>query len=81
MSRVCIWLVLSEVLPVHIRDIGISVVLVSKALIESMFISRVLDLTHNYGYAPVLYFMGACIVEFIVIVYKFLPEMANKELI
>lgn len=46
-----------------------------------MFISRVLDLTHNYGYAPVLYFMGACIVEFIVIVYKFLPEMANKELI
>lgn len=78
---VCIWLVLSEVLPVHIRAIGISVALVSKALIESMFISRFLDLTHNYGYAPVLYFMGACIVAFIFIVYKFLPEMTNKELI
>ena len=81
MSRVCVWLVLSEVLPVNIRDIGISVVLVSKAFIESMFIPRVLDLTHNYGSAPVLYFMGVCIVEFIVIVYKFLPEMVNKELI
>ncbi|MBK2261296.1 MFS transporter, partial [Francisella tularensis] len=78
---VCIWLVLSEVLPVHIRGIGISIALVSKALIESMFISRFLDLTYNYGYAPVLYFMGACIVVFIIIVYKFLPEMTNKELI
>ncbi|AXH32688.1 MFS transporter [Francisella opportunistica] len=78
---VCIWLILSEVLPVHIRGIGISVALVSKALIESMFISRFLDLTHNYGYAPVLYFMGICIFAFIIVVYKFLPEMANKELI
>ncbi|WP_207817625.1 hypothetical protein, partial [Pseudomonas sp. 74_A] len=59
-----------------------SIALVSKALIESMFISRFLDLTYNYGYAPVLYFMGACIVVFIIIiVYKFLPEMTNKELI
>ncbi|MDE4938478.1 MFS transporter, partial [Francisella tularensis] len=50
---VCLWLVLSEVLPVHIRGIGISIALVSTALRESMFISRFLDLTYNYGYAPV----------------------------
>ncbi|AIT09994.1 MFS transporter [Candidatus Francisella endociliophora] len=78
---VCIWLVLSEVLPVQIRGMGISIALVSKALIESMFISRFLDLVHNYGYAPILYFMGICIVVFIIIVYKFLPEMTNKELL
>ncbi|API86335.1 MFS transporter [Francisella uliginis] len=78
---VCIWLVLSEVLPVHIRATGISIALVSKALIESMFISSFLDLINDYGYAPILYFMGVCIVVFIVVVYKFLPEMTNKELL
>lgn len=78
---VCIWLVLSEVLPVQIRGVGISIALVSKALVESMFISMFLDLVHNYGYAPILYFMGVCIVIFIVVVYKFLPEMTGKDLI
>lgn len=78
---VCIWLVLSEVLPVQVRAMGISIALVSKALIESMFISRFLDLVYNYGYAPILYFMGVCIVIFIIIVYKFLPEMTNKDII
>ncbi len=33
---VCIWLILSEVLPAHIRGMGISIALVSKALIESI---------------------------------------------
>lgn len=78
---VCIWLVLSEVLPVQVRAMGISIALVSKALIESMFISSFLGLIESYGYAPILYFMGACIVTFIVIVYKFLPEMTNKDII
>ncbi|GAB4221821.1 MAG: sugar porter family MFS transporter [Francisella sp.] len=78
---VCIWLVLSEVLPVHIRGIGISIALVSKALLESIFISSFLNLIYNYGYASVFYFMGLCIVSFIIMVYKFLPEMTNKEII
>ena len=77
---ICIWLILSEVLPTHIRGIGISVALVSKALIESIFISSFLGLTSVYGFAPVFYFMGLCMLVFAFLVYKFLPEMTNKEL-
>ena len=78
--EICIWLVLSEVLPTHIRGIGISVALVSKALIESIFISSFLGLTSLYGFAPIFYFMGICMLMFAVLVYKFLPEMTNKKL-
>ena len=77
---VCIWLILSEVLPVHIRGIGISVALASKALVESVFISSFLGVADVYGFAPVFYFMGVCMLVFAALVYKFLPEMTNKEL-
>ena len=77
---ICIWLILSEVLPTHIRGIGISVALVSKALIESIFISSFLGLTSVYGFAPIFYFMGLFMLVFAILVYKFLPEMTNKEL-
>ncbi|AXA33370.1 MFS transporter [Francisella adeliensis] len=76
-----IWLILSEVLPVQIRAMGISIALVSKALIESMFISSFLELTNGYGFASIFYFMGICTLIFIFMVYKFLPEMTNKELL
>jgi len=59
---------------------GISIALVSKALIESIFISKFLGLTSVYGFAPVFYFMSICMVVFAILVYKFLPEMTNKEL-
>ncbi|MGQ4001560.1 MFS transporter [Francisellaceae bacterium CB299] len=78
---ICIWLILSEVLPTHIRGMGISIALVSKALIESIFISKFLGLTSVYGFAPVFYFMGICMIVFAILVYKFLPEMTNKELL
>ena len=77
---ICIWLILSEVLPTHIRGMGISIALVSKALIESIFISKFLGLTSVYGFALVFCFMGICMLLFAVLVYKFLPEMTNKEL-
>lgn len=78
---VCIWLVLSEVLPSSLRAIGISVALVSKALLESIFISSFLGLVANYGYTPIFGIMALCMLTFIIFVYKFLPEMANKELL
>jgi sugar porter (SP) family MFS transporter len=77
---VCIWLILSEILPIHLRGMGISIALVSKALLESIFISSFLELVNNYGYAIIFSFMASCMLMFIVMVYKFLPEMANKPL-
>ena len=77
---ICIWLIVSEVLPVHIRGIGISIALTSKALVESVFISSFLGLTDVYRFLPVFYFMGVCMLEFAILVYKLLPEMTNKEL-
>ncbi|APC97555.1 MFS transporter [Francisella frigiditurris] len=77
---VCIWLILSEVLPIHLRGMGISIALVSKALLESIFISSFLELVNTYGYPLIFSFMAGCMLLFAVLVYKFLPEMANKEL-
>ncbi len=77
---VCIWLILSEILPTKLRAFGMSMALVSKALLDSVFGSFFLVIAVGYGYQAIFAFMGCSMVMFIFLVYKFLPEMANKQL-
>jgi hypothetical protein len=77
---VCIWLILSEILPTKLRAFGMSMALVSKALLDSVFGSFFLVIAGGYGYQTIFAFMGCSMLLFIFLVYKFLPEMANRQL-
>ena len=77
---VCIWLILSEILPTKLRAFGMSMALVSKALLDSVFGSFFLVIAHGYGYQAIFAFMGCSMLMFIFLVYKFLPEMSNRQL-
>ncbi len=77
---VCVWLVLSELLPNKIRSNGMAAALFINSMMSSLFASVFLILTHYIGYVGVFYICAFFSFLYFCLAYFVIPETNNKTL-
>ena len=77
---VCVWLVMTEVLPTKIRAIGMSVILLANHFISSCQQLSFLPLGERFGYAPVFFFCAVCALVYFFAVRFGMPETKGMQL-
>ncbi len=77
---VCVWLALSELMPLRIRSNGMSIALVINQLVSTVLAAIFLPVVSRYGYSSMfLLFAGFTVVYFLVVSFA-LPETKGKTL-
>lgn len=77
---VCVWLVLSELLPTRIRSVGMGIALLLNQGVGTLIAATFLPIVGNYGYHAVFAFWAACTVVYFLVASYFLPETKGKSL-
>lgn len=77
---VCVWLVLSELLPNKVRSSGMAAALFVNSMMSSIFASLFLTLTHHIGYVGVFYLCAFFSFLYFCLAYFVIPETNNKTL-
>jgi MFS transporter, SP family, galactose:H+ symporter len=77
---VCVWLVISELMPERIRSTGMSVALFLNSIVSTLFASAFLPLMHRIGYSGVFMMCAVAALLYFIIALKVVPETKNKTL-
>jgi len=77
---VCVWLALSELMPMRIRSIGMGLGLFVNQGTSTVIAALFLPLAGNFGYAAVFMFWAGCTVVYFLIAAVWLPETKGKML-
>jgi hypothetical protein len=77
---VVVWLVLSELMPVRIRSIGMGIALLLNQGVSTAIAAVFLPVVGRYGYAPMFLFWSACTVIYFLTATFFIPETKGKTL-
>lgn len=77
---VCVWLVISELMPERVRSTGMSVALFFNSMVSTLFASCFLPLVNHIGYSGLFTFCAIAAACYFVIAWKLLPETKNKTL-
>jgi MFS transporter, SP family, galactose:H+ symporter len=77
---VCVWLALSELMPMRIRSLGMGFGLLINQGISTLIAALFLPVVHRYGYAAIFAFWAACTVIYFLIAAVLLPETKGKTL-
>lgn len=71
---VCMWLILTEVLPGRIRAVGMSVASVADISVATLLQAVFLPFAERFGYGPLFSILLVCSVLYIIAIVLFLPE-------
>ncbi|HEX4066748.1 MAG TPA: MFS transporter [Acidobacteriaceae bacterium] len=77
---VVVWLVLSELMPVRIRSVGMGVALLLNQGVSTAIAAVFLPVVGRYGYAPMFLFWSACTVIYFLTATFFIPETKGRTL-
>lgn len=77
---VVVWLAISEILPLKIRSITMSIALFANSLVSAILAAFFMDLSKFIGYAANFWFCGLCTFIYFLVVYYMLPETKGKTL-
>jgi MFS family permease len=77
---VVVWLVLSELMPVRIRSVGMGVALLLNQGVSTAIAAVFLPVVGRYGYAPMFLFWSACTVIYFLVATFFIPETKGRTL-
>jgi MFS family permease len=77
---VCVWLVLSELMPTRIRSNGMSIALLINQAVSTTIAAMFLPTVGKYGYSTMFFGFAACTVIYFVTATVFLPETKGKTL-
>jgi MFS family permease len=77
---VCVWLALSELMPMRIRSLGMGFGLLINQGISFSIAALFLPIVRNHGYAPMFVFWAGCTVVYFLIAALLLPETKGKTL-
>jgi MFS family permease len=77
---VCVWLVISELMPERIRSTGMSVALFLNSMVSTIFASCFLPFVHSIGYSGLFMICGVAALLYFIIAWKIVPETKNKTL-
>lgn len=77
---VCVWVVLSELMPTRIRSNGMSIALVLNELVATILAAIFLPVASKYGYSTIFFLFAGCTVLYLIVVIFFLPETKGKTL-
>jgi MFS transporter, SP family, solute carrier family 2 (myo-inositol transporter), member 13 len=77
---VCVWLALSELMPMRIRSNGMSMALVINQMVSTTMAAIFLPMVSRHGYSSVFLLFGGCTVIYFLITAFLLPETKGKTL-
>jgi MFS family permease len=77
---VVVWLVLSELMPVRIRSVGMGIALLLNQGVSTLIAAMFLPVVGRYGYAPMFLFWSGCTVVYFLTATLFIPETRGKTL-
>ena len=77
---VCVWLVLSELMPTRIRSLGMGVGLLVNQGVSFAIAALFLPVVTRYGYGVMFLFWGGCTVGYFLVAALLLPETKGKTL-
>ncbi|MCK4869543.1 MAG: sugar porter family MFS transporter [Gammaproteobacteria bacterium] len=77
---VVVWLMISELIPMPIRGIGMAICLSANSLASFVLATVFLDLVKLIGYAGVFWMCGAFTVVYLLLAIFFIPETKNRSL-
>ncbi len=77
---VCVWLVLSELLPAQIRSFGMGIGLCLNSLISGLMAAYFLPIAQNIGYSGVFWICAGFTVFYFILAVFIIPETKNKSL-
>jgi MFS transporter, SP family, solute carrier family 2 (myo-inositol transporter), member 13 len=77
---VCVWLALSELMPIRIRSNGMSIALVLNQAVSTIIAAVFLPMVGRHGYSTMFFGFAACTVLYFVTATWFLPETKGKTL-
>jgi MFS family permease len=77
---VCVWLVLSELMPTRIRSQGMSIALLINIAISTAIAGVFLPTVGQYGYSTMFFIFAGCTVVYFVTAAFILPETKGKTL-
>jgi sugar porter (SP) family MFS transporter len=77
---VVVWLAISEILPLRIRSVTMSIALFGNSLASAILAAFFMDLSKFIGYAGNFWFCGLCTIVYFLVVFYMLPETKGKTL-
>lgn len=77
---VVVWLAISELLPLQIRSVGMSISLAANSLVSAIFAAVFLPLTTKIGYSGIFLICALFSIVYFIISKYFLPETKGKTL-
>ncbi|MEI6675482.1 MAG: MFS transporter [Verrucomicrobiota bacterium] len=77
---VCVWLALSELMPMRIRSAGMGIALLVNQGVSTAIAAVFLPVVGNHGYFAMFLFWAACTVVYFLTAAFFLPETKGKTL-
>jgi MFS family permease len=77
---VCVWVVLSELMPTRIRSNGMSIALVLNQMVATILAGVFLPVVSKYGYSTIFFLFAGFTVFYLITVTFFLPETKGKTL-
>jgi len=77
---VCVWLALSELMPMRIRSNGMSIALLINQAVSTTIAALFLPSVGKHGYATMFFIFAGCTVVYFITAMFFLPETKGKTL-
>ncbi len=77
---VCVWLALSELMPMRIRSNGMSIALLINQAVSTTIAAIFLPTVGKYGYSTMFFIFAGCTVIYFITAAFFLPETKGKTL-
>lgn len=77
---VLIWVMISELLPSHVRSRGMAIALFLNSITSTLLASVFLNLVDHIGFSGVFVFCGGFSFIYFLVVYRFVPETSGKTL-
>lgn len=77
---VCVWLALSELMPMRIRSSGMSIALLINQFVSTTIAAIFLPTVGRHGYASMFFFWAGCTVVYFLVAAFCLPETKGKSL-
>jgi sugar porter (SP) family MFS transporter len=77
---VCVWIVLSELMPTRIRSVGMGLGLLINQGISAGLAAVFLPVVGRWGYGPIFLFCAACTAVYFLVAAFLLPETKGKTL-
>lgn len=77
---VVVWLAISELMPMPIRGLGMSICLAANSLVSAIFAAIFLPLAQVFGFSGIFWLCGGFTIFYFIIAKFVLPETKNKSL-